>query len=214
MVNKKTNNNINAAAQLRCTSSGAVYAGVRPHMQLPSTVPEHDPPGLWALQQQLITLAEQLLGERDRTKTIYQPSFHENGPHLRNTPALDGAFVELGKGSKVYWPTVVYEMAHETVHLLNPTVSHTNWLEEGVAVEFSIHVQNLYKVPVQSPAPGPYLEALTMVRLLPGGTFAAAKEVREAVAAFNVLSYQQLSTLFPTCDPSYLCRLSEKCVPR
>jgi hypothetical protein len=183
-------------------------------MRLPISVPKDDPSSLWMLQQELIALAETLLGERDRTKVIYQPSFHEEGPHLRNTPDLSGAFVELGPGSKVYWPTAVYEMAHETVHLLNPVVGHTNWLEEGVAVEFSIYARNVYAVPVQLPESGPYLEALNMVRALPGGTFAAANQVRKAVGSLNAASFQQLCSLFPACDIAYLRRLSEKCVPR
>lgn len=158
--------------------------------------------------------AEQLLGERDKTKTIYQPSFHNQGPHIRNTPTLDGAFVELSNSSKVYWPTVVYEMAHETVHLLNPTVGNTNWLEEGVAVEFSIHAQKLYVVPVQAPTSGPYLEALQMVRLLPGGVFAAAHAVRKMTGALSAISVEHLSDLFPSVATSDLRRLSDKCVPR
>jgi len=183
-------------------------------MRLPTSVPEYDPSGLWALQQELLALAEQLLGKRDQTKTIYQPTFHENGPHIRNTPNLDGAFVELGNGSKVYWPTVVYEMAHETVHLLNPTVSHTNWLEEGVAVEFSIYAQSLFSLAIQAPESGPYLEALQTVRALPGGTFSGAYRVRAVAGGLNSVTFEQLCALFPTSEPAGLRRLSEKCIPR
>jgi len=176
--------------------------------RLPSTVPEHDAHGIWALQQELITLAESLLGKRDHTKKIYQPAFQENGPRLEIT--LDGAFVVLGRYSKVYWPTVICEMAHETVHLLNPILCPTNWLEEGVATEFSIYAQNVYSVPVQSPEFGPYFEALTMVRALPSGALAAANKVRKAVGALSAVSFQQLRTLFPSCDSAILRRLSEK----
>ncbi len=184
-------------------------------MQLPTTVPETDPSGLWALQGQLITLAEQLVGQRDRTKTIYQPSFHDDGPRLRNTPTLDGAFVELGRGSKVYWPTVVYEMAHETIHLLNPTVGHTNWLEEGVAVAFSVHAQSLCRLQqIQTPNSGPYFEALELVRALPGGPFVAARRVREFARALNAITTEQLRELFPDTDPVDLGQLSKKCIPR
>jgi hypothetical protein len=183
-------------------------------MKLPTSLPEHDPSALWSLQQQLLIVAEYLVGRRDQSKTIYQPAFHENGPHIRNTPTLDGAFVELGAGSKVYWPTVVFEMAHETIHLLNPVEGYTNWLEEGVAVEFSIHAQQLFGVPIQSPTAGPYFEALEMVRSLPGGTFSAAYRVREIAGSLGTVTVEQLCSLFPSYDRAGLLRLAEKCVPR
>lgn len=183
-------------------------------MNFPTSIPEHDPSSLWALQQQLLSMAEVLVGERDRSKKIHQPGFHKNGPQIRNTPKLDGVFVELGPGSKVYWPTVVYEMAHETIHLLNPTVSYTNWLEEGIAVEFSIHAQRLFDVPIQAPSSGPYLEALEMVRALPGGAFSAGYRAREVAGALSTVTFQDLSTLFPGVKPTALKRLVEKCAPR
>ncbi len=183
-------------------------------MKLPNSVPETDPSALWALQQELLGLAEQLVGKRDQSKRIFQPTFHENGPHIRNTPSLDGAFVELGSGSKVYWPTVVYEMAHETIHLLNPTVGYTNWLEEGVAVEFSIHVQREFGLLIQSPSSGPYREALEMVRVLPDGVFRAAYRVREVSGSLSAASFELLSSLFSGFDLTVLRRLAEQCVPR
>ena len=89
-------------------------------MQLPHTSPRNDPVALWAFQQNLLSIAEAALGARDTSKKIYQPGFTDDGPHIRNTPELDGAFAELSRNSECYWPTAIYEMAHETVHLLNP----------------------------------------------------------------------------------------------
>ena len=63
-------------------------------MQLPRTSPRNDPVALWALQQSLLSIAEAALGARDTTTKMYQPSFTYVGPHIRNTPELDGAFAE------------------------------------------------------------------------------------------------------------------------
>lgn len=184
-------------------------------MQLPTSIPESDPQNLWSMQNTLLTLAESLVGERDKAKTIYQPAFHAKGPHIRNTPSLDGAFVELGNGSKVYWPTVVYEMAHETIHLLNPTTGYTNWLEEGVAVEFSIYAQGQYHLTtIQEPTSGPYLEALQMVRALPGGCFPAAHRIRTNIGSLGAVTFEQLHRLFPGSEEAQFRRLSEQCIPR
>ncbi len=134
---------------------------------LPNTIPEHDQEGLLKLQEALLELAEQLLGDRDKSKIIYQPDFDVNGPYINNTPNLDGASARLSPNSKLYWPTVVYEMAHEIIHLLNPIVGYTNWLEEGIAVKFSIFAQNEPNLhPIQQPISGPYFDALELVNTL------------------------------------------------
>ncbi|WP_195741998.1 hypothetical protein [Methylobacillus flagellatus] len=184
-------------------------------MQLPTSVPEADSSSLWSLQNILLNWAEELVGMRDQSKKIYQPQFHENGPNIRNTPSFDGAFSELSYASKNYWPTVVYEMAHETIHLLNPMAGYTNWLEEGVAVEFSIYAQQQFNLTsIQSPHSGPYHEALNMVRLLPSGTFCAARHVRDAVGSLGSVTFEQLCDLFPNHDLKDLHKLSEQCIPR
>ena len=41
-----------------------------------------------------LSIAEAALGARDTTTKMYQPSFTYDGPHIRNTPELDGAFAE------------------------------------------------------------------------------------------------------------------------
>ena len=110
-------------------------------MQFPTTNPVDDPLALWALQLELLGQAETLLGPKDQSKKVYQPQFTDHGPNLRNTPNRDGAFVELSRAAETDWAEAVFEMAHETVHLLNPVAGYTNNLEEGVAVAFSLHVQ-------------------------------------------------------------------------
>ena len=69
--------------------------------------PGQDPSALWTVQLQLLGLAEDTLGHRDVSKVIYQPVFADDGPHIRNTPNLDGAFAELSRNAEAYWPTVV-----------------------------------------------------------------------------------------------------------
>ncbi len=151
-------------------------------MRLPATQPVNDPAGLWSLQLELLAMAESLLGPREASKKIYQPQFTDDGPQLRNTRALDGAYVELSRNGQRYWPTVVFEMSHETVHLLNPIPGNTNNLEEGVAVAFSLHVQSSYgiSIPVSMPS---YLYALRLVQALPEGPLGAAARVRRQVGS-------------------------------
>ena len=150
-----------------------------PSWQVPTTRPDEDRASLWDLQQRLVKHADDLLGPRDHTIVICQPAFGDAGPHI--IPYRNGWWgAELSNNAKGYWPTALVELAHETVHLLNPKVANTNRFEEGVAVEFSIYAYA--KHTLKSPS---YFEALQKVRLLPGGTFAAARSAREVAVALS-----------------------------
>ncbi len=177
-------------------------------MNLPGTDPVNDPAGLWALQWQLIVIAERELGPRDGLITVFQPTFADDGPFLRNTPNFDGAFVELSRNAEHYWPTAVFEMAHETVHLLNPVVRDAgNMLEESVVVAFSLHVQPMYgfTMPVTMPS---YAEAMRLAESLPGGALPAGRLIRESAGALSCATEELLGRLFPGLDRGTRARLA------
>lgn len=169
---------------------------------------------LWRLQNDLLTLAEIKLGPRDGSKKIYQPTFGPDGPFLINMPTLDGAFAQLSLSAAVFWPTAVYELAHETVHLLNPTVGCTNWLEEGIAVAFSIFALEQHNLPIQLPKLATCREALALVQALPGGPFPTAQRAREASGALNSVQYKDLACIVPQHDEASLRKLTTQCIPR
>ena len=179
-------------------------------MRLPSSDPVDDALGLWALQWYLIEIAETELGPRDRSKKVYQPQFADDGPFLRNTPDFDGAFIELSRNAEHYWPTVVYEMAHEIVHLLDPVArGNGNYLEEGVAVAFSLHVQPMYGFNMSVKMPS-YVKALNLVESLPGGVLTAGKLIRETVGALSSATPQFLAELFPEVDETICDHLAQR----
>ena len=163
------------------------------------------------MQLELLSMAESVLGPRDISKKIYQPKFTDEGPQLRNTPNFDGAFVELSRFGECYWPTVVYEMAHETVHLLDPIPGNSNNLEEGAAVAFSLDVQPSYGVSMRASIPS-YRYALQLVRMIPGGPLEAANHVRRRYGALGSVTAQILEELFPNIDRAILSKLAEKFV--
>lgn len=183
-------------------------------MKLPSTRPADDPAALWKLQHVLLGEAEALLGPRSPNVTIYQPVFSSMGPCLRNTPSLDGAFVELSRNAVGYWPTVVFELAHETIHLLDPTAGYTTWLEEGIAVAFSLEAQRVRRLRRYLPSRGPYLKALRMVNALPNSPFAAGRRVREVCGALNRVTPSALAKALPEVAHARLVRLASRCTAR
>lgn len=183
-------------------------------MDFPQAHPRDAASALWQLQDELLLLAEGLLGPRDRTKIISQPQFQPGGPVMRNTPTLDGAFAELSLNAAGYWPTAVYEMAHETVHLLNPTVGFTNWLEEGVAVAFSQYALAHYGLAPMATALPTYAEAEKLVDELPGGPFVAPREARLAAGSLSAVKLEHLLAAAPAHPEEKLARLVSLCVPR
>ena len=141
--------------------------------------PRQDPAALWSVQRQLLRLAEDALGPRDTSKTIYQPVFTDDGPFIRNTPNLDGAFAELSRNAESHWPTAIYELAHETVHLLNPKAGVGNWLSEGIAVAFSRYALQRYGVDPQGIGMASYRRSLELVSELSPSPLAAGRRIRD-----------------------------------
>lgn len=177
-----------------------------PTLPISSSPGEH-PGALWAVQLQLLRLAEDALGPRDASKKIYQPVFADDGPFIRNTPNLDGAFAELSRNAESYWPTAIYELAHETVHLLNPKPGVGNWLSEGVAVAFSVHAQICFKLPPQRIGVQSYRRSLELVSELPCGPLAAGQSIRAPCGSLDGATKGVLTELFPSVDSEILTEL-------
>ena len=180
-------------------------------LTLPSaSSPGQDPSALWSVQLQLLRLAEDTLGPRDASKTIYQPVFTYHDPNIRNTPYLDGAFAELSRRAEPYWPTLINELAHETVHLLNPKPGDGTWLSEGIAVAFSNYAQRQFKLEPQCVNMASYRRSLELVSELPLDPLAAGRCIREACGSLDNATRSLLETLFPSVDSE---TLTELCKP-
>ena len=178
-------------------------------MQLPETIPKDDPQFLWALQLELLSMAQSILGDRDLSKVLGRPLFTDGGPNIRNTLNLDGACAELSRAAEFNWPEVVFEMAHETVHLLNPIPGDTNNLEEGVAVAFSLYVQPYYGICVRTNE-APYLYAFQLACDLPEGPLESGRRIRTRFGALSAVTTQDLAELFPNVDTVVLESLVER----
>jgi hypothetical protein len=184
-------------------------------ISFPSERPDGHAPCVWHVQQLLLQAVESLLGPREGRYTICQPRFltTDGQPHIWSNADQAGAY--LSTASAGYWPTLVYELAHETVHLLNPVVGSTNLLEEGVAVAFSVSQSALLTDHPQRPSPTDkrYVTAHSLVEGLPGGAFPAGRLVRERFGALGRLTQPQLESLFPAVGASVLTKLAAHDVP-
>lgn len=170
---------------------------------------------VWTIQQELLVRAERLLGSRNPLKTILPPVFCADGPVLMNTPNYDGAFAALSLNAARYWPTVVYELAHETVHLLDPIVGNTNWMEEGTAVEFSVVMSRTLTSHAMGPEPSSiYAIARSLVQQLPAPTLGSIGVLRQRFGPLSAITSDQIRTVFPDLPDTLTIRLTAQCVPR
>ena len=186
-------------------------------MQFPSIRPDAADAGptLWAIQTHLLARAEAAFGPRNQSKKIYQPAFDDKGPYLSNSKTMDGAFAILSLSAAGYWPTVIYELAHETVHLLDPVVGITNWLEEGAAVEFAIRMtRELTQHPMAPPLDSNYATAHGLVLQLPSPIDQSLAAIRSQFGSLSAVSAEQLAATFPSISRSLCGRLAEPCKPR
>lgn len=172
-------------------------------------------PMLWVLQMDLLSRAEAAFGSRNKAKQIYQPTFHDNGPFITNTPTLDGAFAQLSRNAAGFWPTVVYELAHETVHLLDPVVGITNCLEEGVAVEFSIRMsRDLTNHPMEPSPDSNYAIAHRLLMNLPSPLHESLSALRSQFGTLAAISSDHLALTFPSVSRDTCEKLASPFKPR
>jgi hypothetical protein len=168
---------------------------------------------LQKLQDVLIKIAERYFGKRDLNFTIKLPAYG-NGPRIRLSNVEKWVYAELSLNAAQYWPTAVFELAHEIIHFLNPIEGCTNYLEEGIAVEFQEFIAPQFsreKIPVTLPL---YLEAQRLVHKLHKEPFKAAKQIRASYGSLSSVSHNDLICLFPNKDADLLHKLVQKCKPR
>lgn len=184
-------------------------------LDFPSTLPS-DPTSaafLSTLQHSLLLRAEQEFGPRDARQLVKLPIFELHGPRIINIPG--GAYATLSLNAAQYWPTVVYELAHETIHLLDPVVGYTTFMEEGSAVAFSVCMSaELTPHPMSPPPHSIYGLALDLVRTLPEPTFDSIMKVRKHASRLSAVTAAHLKQLFPNLDDTIASKLSQKCIGR
>ena len=164
------------------------------------------------IQNLLLEKAERLLGSRDANYIILDPDFGEGGPIIVFPTVNNDVRAKLSKEAAYYWPTFVYELSHETVHFLNPVRGPANWLEEGIAVEFSVKMSKELTTHSQKPDPKKqhvFYEAMKMVNRLSSDVFDAAGKIRKETGALSAATFEDLQHLFPNLDEETLKKLAE-----
>lgn len=162
----------------------------------PTAKPMEDRVHVWTLQKLILSEAEIRFGPMNPAKKLFRPKFVENGPHVINTPSFDGGFAGLSMNAARYWPAFVWELSHETVHLLDPDVAGVPYLEEGFCEFFAIEMATPIKG-VPSSRPNAYVEAEHLVRSTFNSPYDAARQIRERFGRLRDATIQGMCDLFP-----------------
>lgn len=190
-------------------------------LTLPHTRPEDDPAALEKLQSDLLNRAEELFGERDTSWNLCPPMFGTRNPHIFFPDSEDLKLVQikLGRGARDKWTIVLYQMAHEVIHLLNPLhpeQGKANYLEEGVACAFSAYAQRRCGITgsdfVRDNLPA-YEYALKQVKRLPKGGVSAAQRIRQEMpvgTSFSSVTSKDLLRIFPRLNKVHADTLTAK----
>lgn len=179
-----------------------------------SPLPAEDGAALWLLQLELMEYAEGLFGARNRSKILYCPDFDEDGPFVRHTPNFDGAFADLSLGSRIYWPCALYELAHETIHLLDPRgstetgVPKANYLEEAAATLFALHCTDVAGLdkPVLN---GNYAVAVDAMEKTGADPFSLASTLRAKHGHLSAITSEDILTEAPSCPADVAALLAD-----
>jgi hypothetical protein len=95
----------------------------------------------WTLASRLgdmLTYAEAMYGPRNQEYTILGIEFCDSGPRIWYPKSKNNIIVQLSFDALESETLALYQLAHESIHLLSPSGSSmANVLEEGLAVYFS-----------------------------------------------------------------------------
>lgn len=187
----------------------------------PGTKPAQSPLQMAELQEKLDLCAQQFFGPRK--KQLFSPEFVEGGPNVRNTRDETGGYAELSLNAAIYWPSAIYELAHEIIHLLDPRPGYpkgkgASWFEEGLAVHFSLYALERIVEPTISAY---FLEHLkknqkyyTAFKLFlefdeDEDVYSRARQIRQKAGHFSDASAHDFMTVSPSVHENSALKLAK-----
>lgn len=178
----------------------------------PNTRPDESPLKMVELQEKLDRCAQQLFGSRK--KNLFPPTFVQGGPNVRNTPDLTGGNAELSLNAAGYWPTAIFELAHETIHLLDPRPGYpeckgASWFEEGLAVHFSLEILKEIGDKNQKVSSPEYRKAVQLFSRIGGDLYYCASEIRKKAGHFSDATADDFKSVSPNLKEHLAIRLAE-----
>lgn len=157
----------------------------------------------WTLPSRLgemLNMAEELFGKRDRSYTILGIEFGPDNPRIwYPSDNRRCVIIQLGLRAATDMSRACYQMAHETVHLLAPsgTRNATNF-EEGVACYFAAYyMKEKFNEPYWRPDLPSYERALALVKPRLDEDKSCVHRLRELHPSFQDMTEENICKEFP-----------------
>ncbi|MGN7442639.1 hypothetical protein [Pseudomonas lactis] len=168
----------------------------------PDGRPDQCPEIMWELQLTLDNCAQQLFGKRSPDKVLLRPQFVKDGPRVWNTYEPVGGLAQLNLNAAGDWSLAIFQLAHETIHLLDPRPAYpvgigASWFEEGLAVNFSIAVSKEIGNPSIKVGDDKYNRANQLFSRIGGDLFHRAMQVRSRSGHFSDAKASDLLAVSP-----------------
>jgi hypothetical protein len=159
----------------------------------------------WTLTSRLgemLFAAEAELGQRDMTFTILGVEFTSARSQIWLSGKAKNVIVQLSQSVMQDPIGAYFLLAHECIHLIDPAMGQTNYLEEGVATAFSIdYIQSTFDTASEA-GEVKYAAACEMVRKMQSIRRDAAMELRRQYGPLQGITEQQILSVCPTLDAS------------
>lgn len=164
----------------------------------PLSLPVNDPKSGEVAKSLILAEAEGIFGARDTSFRINKSIiYHNKPPQVVVADGLnDLCIVYLSNGSQNLWSCFMYEMAHEAVHLLNPQRISASYLEEGVAVWFSMMMCKKYSYSFKEPI-GKYRQAYELLSKFPDDVPDVVKKIRGRFPNLTDITADDLLITYP-----------------
>lgn len=163
---------------------------------------------------ELLQVAEQRYGSRDRSWTPIGIEFHGDRPMVWYPRAHDGRrqiSIILSNNARLNITSALYELAHEVIHVLSPTGGRdAPVIEEGLATKFALEVSALNPPAAVLPPGSPYAPALAAVEQLLAHEADAIRQLRRREPEFRSMTAEIILDTYPDFDAAVARRL---CTP-
>jgi hypothetical protein len=164
----------------------------------------------------MLSEAEELYGPRDMTWTPIGVEFFDSSvPHIWFPGNRNHVAVRLTLATLCDLNAALWQLAHETVHILGPVkVGNANNLEEGVATHFALNVScytDNSRVPLFRQNLGrPYHSALQDCEVLLQMDRGIIKEMRKKQSYLSRITAEDILDVLPSCNRALAERLASR----
>lgn len=155
----------------------------------------------WTLTTRLgemLQIAEELFGKRDLCYTPLGIEFYGEIPMVWYPGNCKHIAIRLTMNAAYDCRRSLYQLAHETVHLLSPTGGRNSiYFEEGVATWFSNYYLERIGLPAMSPSVDSYQRVLNLVESYLHKDPFLVKRIRDKQPSFHKMTKKDIRPEFP-----------------